>query len=238
MLQLTDITKTYQLGTVTVEVLRGVSLDVQEGDLLSIMGPSGSGKSTLMNIIGLLGRQSAGSYLLNGRDVSTMKDRELSAFRNINIGFVFQSFNLLDHLTAQENVAVPLVYRRMGRGEMQRRAAAMLEKVGMGERMDHRPDQLSGGQKQRVAIARALVGNPTVVLADEPTGALDSDTAEEVMRLLVGLNRSEGITILIITHDPGVAARCARRAVIHGGHLTEEDAPPPAGAAAKSRPVS
>ena len=226
MLQLTDITKTYKLGTVTVEVLRGVSLDVQEGDLLSIMGPSGSGKSTLMNIIGLLGRQTEGSYLLNGRDVSTMKDRELSAFRNVNIGFVFQSFNLLDHLTAQENVAVPLVYRRMGRVEMRRRAAAMLDKVGMGERMDHRPDQLSGGQKQRVAIARALVGNPTVVLADEPTGALDSDTAEEVMRLLVGLNRTEGITILIITHDPGVAARCARRAVIHGGRLTEEDAPP------------
>ncbi len=221
MLQLVDIRKSFKLGTLTVEALRGVSLDVASGDLLSIMGPSGSGKSTLMNIVGLLGKPTAGSYLLNGRDVSAMKDRELSAFRNANIGFVFQSFNLLDYLTALENVALPLVYRGLGRGEIRRRARAILGKVGMGERLGHKPDQLSGGQKQRVAIARALVGKPAVVLADEPTGALDSDTADEVMQLLLRLNRDERITILIITHDPLIARECTRQAQIHDGVLHE-----------------
>ena len=224
MLQLVDIEKSFKLGTLTVDALRGVSLDVAAGDLLSIMGPSGSGKSTLMNIVGLLGRPTAGSYFLNGRNVSSMKDRELSAFRNANIGFVFQSFNLLDHLTAQENVAVPLVYRGLGRGEIRRRARAILEKVGMGERLGHKPDQLSGGQKQRVAIARALVGEPAVVLADEPTGALDSDTAEDVMQLLIRLNREERNTIVIITHDPLIARRCTRQAHIRDGLLAEGDA--------------
>ena len=190
-----------------------------EGELLSIMGPSGSGKSTLMNIIGLLGRPTAGSYFLDGRDVSSMKDRELSAFRNMHIGFVFQSFNLLDHLTALENVAVPLVYRGLGRGEIRRRARAMLGKVGMEDRLGHKPDQLSGGQKQRVAIARALVGKPSVVLADEPTGALDSDTADEVMQLLIRLNREDRITILIITHDLLVSRLCERQTMIRGGAL-------------------
>ena len=221
MLHLVDIEKSFKLGTLTVEALRGVSLDVASGDLLSIMGPSGSGKSTLMNIVGLLGKPTAGSYLLNGRDVSAMKDRELSAFRNANIGFVFQSFNLLDYLTALENVALPLVYRGLGRGEIRRRARAILGKVGMGERLGHKPDQLSGGQKQRVAIARALVGKPAVVLADEPTGALDSDTADEVMQLLLRLNRDERITILIITHDPLIARECTRQAQIHDGVLHE-----------------
>ena len=221
MLHLVDIEKSFKLGTLTVEALRGVSLDVASGDLLSIMGPSGSGKSTLMNIVGLLGKPTAGSYLLNGRDVSAMKDRELSAFRNANIGFVFQSFNLLDYLTALENVALPLVYRGLGRGEIRRRARAILGKVGMGDRLGHKPDQLSGGQKQRVAIARALVGKPAVVLADEPTGALDSDTADEVMQLLLRLNRDERITILIITHDPLIARECTRQAQIHDGVLHE-----------------
>ena len=221
MLHLVDIEKSFKLGTLTVEALRGVSLDVASGDLLSIMGPSGSGKSTLMNIVGLLGKPTAGSYLLNGRDVSAMKDRELSAFRNANIGFVFQSFNLLDYLTALENVALPLVYRGLGRGEIRRRARAILGKVGMGERLGHKPNQLSGGQKQRVAIARALVGKPAVVLADEPTGALDSDTADEVMQLLLRLNRDERITILIITHDPLIARECTRQAQIHDGVLHE-----------------
>ena len=222
MLELVDIRKSFRLGTLTVEVLRGVCLEVSRGDLLSIMGPSGSGKSTLLNIIGLLGRPSDGSYILNGRNVSSMNDREQSACRNENIGFVFQSFNLLDHLGAADNVAVPLVYRGAGRREGRRRAQAMLEKVGMGERLDHRPGQLSGGQKQRVAIARALVGDPAVVLADEPTGALDSDTAEDVMRLLTRLNREEGITIVIITHDPAIAARCSRRVVLRDGALVED----------------
>ena len=222
MLRLADIRKSFEFGPLTVEVLRGVDLEVAEGDLLSIMGPSGSGKSTLMNIIGLLGKPTAGSYYLNGREVSSMGDRELSAFRNVHIGFVFQSFNLLGHLTALENVAAPLIYRGMGRGETRRRARAILEKVGMEDRLGHKPDQLSGGQKQRVAIARALVGTPSVVLADEPTGALDSATAEEVLELLIRLNREERITIVVITHDPGVARRCARRTLMQDGVLLEE----------------
>ena len=222
MLCLVDIEKSYRLGTLTVEVLRRVNLEVAKGDLLSIMGASGSGKSTLMNIIGLLGKPSAGSYFVNGQDALSMDDRGLSRFRNANIGFVFQSFNLLDRLTALENVGMPLVYRRLGRGPIQSRARAMLEKVGMGNRLGHRPDQLSGGQKQRVAIARALVGEPSVVLADEPTGALDSDTADEVMDLLVQLNVEERITILIITHAAAIARRCTREVIIGDGVLRED----------------
>ena len=218
MLELTDIRKTFRLGPVEVEVLRDVRLEVAAGDLLSIMGPSGSGKSTLMNILGLLGRPTGGTYRLNGRDVASMNDRELSAFRNAHIGFVFQSFNLLAHLTAQENVALPLHYRRLGRREARRRSRAILDKVGMGDRLDHRPDQLSGGQKQRVAIARALV--------DEPTGALDSDTADEVMRLLIRLNREDGIAIVIITHDPVISLQCTRRALIRDGALLVDERAP------------
>lgn len=222
MLELRDIGKTFRLGPVEVEVLKSVRLNVAAGDFLSIMGPSGSGKSTLMNILGLLGRQTSGAYLVSGRDVSTMNDRELSAFRNAHIGFVFQSFNLLGHLTALENAALPLVYRGMSRRETRRLARAILEKVGMGDRLDHKPDQLSGGQKQRVAIARALVGEPSVVLADEPTGALDSNTADEVMRLLARLNAEDGISIVIITHDPVISMQCRRRALIRDGALLEE----------------
>ena len=218
-----DVGKSFRLGPVEVEVLKGVCLNVAVGDFLSIMGPSGSGKSTLMNVLGLLGRQTSGSYLVGGRDVSTMNDRELSAFRNANIGFVFQAFNLLGHLTALENAALPLVYRGLGRRETRRRGRAILEKVGMGDRLDHKPDQLSGGQKQRVAIARALVGEPSVVLADEPTGALDANTADEVMRLLTRLNSEDGITIVIITHDPLISMQCTRRVLIRGGALLEDD---------------
>ena len=161
MLELADIRKTFRLGPVEVEVLKGIDLRVDTGDLISIMGPSGSGKSTLMNIVGLLGRPTSGAYRIDGRDVASMNDRELSAFRNEHIGFVFQSFNLLGHLTALENVGLPLVYRGAGRREARRRAADILEKVAMADRLDHRPDQLSGGQKQRVAIARALAGAPS-----------------------------------------------------------------------------
>ena len=225
MLRLADIEKSYRLGTLSVEVLRGINLEVSEGDLLSIMGASGSGKSTLLNIIGLLGKPTAGSYFVNGRDVLSMNDHTLSSVRNANIGFVFQSFNLLDRLTALENVGVPLVYRGLGRGLIWSRARTMLEKVGMGDRLDHRPDQLSGGQKQRVAIARALVGEPSVVLADEPTGALDSDTANEVMDLLIELNVEQRITILIITHDAAIARRCTRQAIIGDGVLRERAGP-------------
>ena len=221
MLRLVDVHKSFRLGTLTVDVLRGVDLEVAAGDMLSIMGPSGSGKSTLMNIVGLLGRPSTGSYYLNGRDVLSMNDRALSAFRNTSIGFVFQSFHLLEHLTALENVAVPLVYRGLGRAAIRRKARSILEKVGMADRLGYKPGQLSGGQKQRVAIARALVGEPAVVLADEPTGALDSDTANDVMKLLIQLNREELITIVIITHDPLIARLCTRRALIRDGALFE-----------------
>ena len=230
MLRLADVHRSYRLGPVTTQVLRGVDLEVGAGDVVSIMGPSGSGKTTLMNIIGLLDRPSSGTCVLDGRDVSGLGDDALSALRNRHIGFVFQSFHLLARLTALENVCLPLVYRGAGRAETARRARAVLERVGMDDRLHHRPDQLSGGQKQRVAIARALVGEPTLVLADEPTGALDADTAREAMDLLLELNAERGVTILIITHDPTVARQCARRVRIRDGRLVEATAPDPGAA--------
>ena len=224
MLKLVDIEKSYSLGTAEIAALRRVSLDIRDGDLLSITGPSGSGKSTLMNVLGLLSRPTAGTYLLHGRDVSMMTDDDLSAFRNAYIGFVFQSFNLMPHLTALENVGLPLVYRGLGRGESARRSRDMLERVGMTGRSGHLPGQLSGGQRQRVAIARALVGEPAVILADEPTGTLDTPNAREVMDLLVELNRRDRTTIVVITHDPSMARRCTRRASLEDGLLRERPA--------------
>ncbi|MCY3597093.1 MAG: ABC transporter ATP-binding protein [Rhodospirillales bacterium] len=221
-LRLVDVRKSYRIGPVTTEVLRGVNLEVEAGDLVSIMGPSGSGKTTLMNIIGLLDRPSSGCHVLDGRDVSGLGDDALARLRNAHVGFVFQAFHLLPRLTAAENVCVPLVYRGTGRREALRLARAMLERIGMGDRLEHRPDQLSGGQKQRVAIARALVGGPALLLADEPTGALDGDTAGETMGLLLELNTEQGVTVLIITHDPAVARRCARQMRIDDGRLREE----------------
>ena len=205
----------------TTEVLRGCDLEVAAGDLMSVMGPSGSGKTTLMNIIGLLDRPTSGTCILNGRDVSGLKDDELSILRNEHIGFVFQSFHLLPRLTAIENVCLPLVYRGARRPEASRRAQAVLERVGMGDWAHYQPDQLSGGQKQRVAIARALVGEPALLLADEPTGALDVATAQDVMTLLLQLNAEQEVTILIITHDPQVARQCARQVRICDGRLVE-----------------
>ena len=221
MLRLTDIHKSYAIGPATVEVLSGVDLEVDRGDLVSIMGVSGSGKSTLMNIIGLLDSPSGGSYVLDGREVSAMSDNRRSAIRNASIGFVFQSFHLLPRLTALENVGIPLVYRGMGSAEISRRAGAALDRVGMGDRVDHRPNELSGGQQQRVAIARALVGEPAIVLADEPTGALDPATGNDIMDLFARLNRDEGTTIVVITHDPEIAGRCARRTRLEDGMLRE-----------------
>ena len=221
MLRLVDIHRSYRLGPVTTQVLRGVDLEVGAGDLVSIMGASGSGKTTLMNIVGLLDRPTSGTCFLDGRDVSGLGDDALSTLRNQRIGFVFQSFHLLPRLTALENVCLPLVYRGAGRAETTRRAHAVLERVGMGDRLHHRPDQLSGGQKQRAAIARALVGEPALLLADEPTGALDAGTAREVMELLLELNAERRVTILIITHDPLVARQCARRVRIRDGRLLE-----------------
>ena len=233
VLRLAGLKKSYAIGPVTTEVLREVDLEVEAGDLLSVMGPSGSGKSTLMNIIGLLDQPTSGRCYLNGRDVSKLDDEILSTLRNRHIGFVFQSFNLLANLTALENVCLPLVYRGVGNAEMRHRAGALLEQVGMGDRTDHRPNQLSGGQKQRVAIARALVGEPELLLADEPTGALDSAMAQEVMGLLLQLNAEQGITVLIITHDSLVANQCTRQLQLRDGTLLESEGRDPVAALPK-----
>ncbi|MCZ0952924.1 MAG: ABC transporter ATP-binding protein [Rhodospirillaceae bacterium] len=222
MLRLVDISKSYVIGPITVEVLRGIGLDVRQGDLVSIMGPSGCGKTTLMNIIGLLDQPTSGSYLLEGREVSSMADNQLSAVRNARIGFVFQSFHLLPRLTALENVGLPLVYRGLRDKEIKRRAREVLDKVGMHDRADHRPNELSGGQQQRVAIARALVGAPALVLADEPTGALDPRIGQEIMQLFLSLNAEERLTVIVITHDPTIARQCRRRTRIYDGVLHEE----------------
>ena len=227
MLSLADIRKTYILGPVEVEVLRGLSLDVGRGDMISIMGPSGSGKSTLMNIIGLLDRPTSGSYVLNNREVSTMNDNDLSTIRNAEIGFVFQSFRLLPRLTAQENTGIPLVYRGLTAKEIERRTEAALERVGLADRIHHRPRELSGGQQQRVAIARALAAEPSILLADEPTGALDPTIGGEIMDLFLRLKEEENITVILITHDPMVAGQCERRTQIREGRLYESGSPQP-----------
>lgn len=212
MIWMEDITKTYRLGEVDVPVLKGIDLNIAEGEYVSIMGVSGSGKSTLMNIIGCLDRPTAGQYILEGRNLTTLTNDELAYIRNQRIGFVFQQFNLLPRATALENVMLPMVYAGVTKAHRRQRAAAALERVGLAERLSNRPSQLSGGQQQRVAIARALVNRPALVLADEPTGALDTQTSEEVMALLAELNQ-QGITIVIVTHEPDIAAQTQR--VIH-----------------------
>jgi len=231
-LQLVDVCKSWQMGSITTTVLHSVNLEVNRGDLISIMGPSGSGKTTLMNIIGLLDRPTSGACVFNGEDSTRLNDTQLSVLRGRHVGFVFQSFHLLGQLTALDNVALPLVYQGVSRAQMRKRALAALEKVSMSERVNHRPDQLSGGQKQRVAIARALIVEPTLLLADEPTGALDSDTAQDVMTLLKQMNSEQGVTILVITHDPGVARQCSRRLQLDKGQLIEMHSTFPASVAA------
>ena len=208
MIRLRDIRKSYQMGPVALEVLKGVNLDIEEGALLSIVGQSGCGKSTLMNIVGLLDAPDSGSYELDGAPVKSMDDQALSEIRNKNIGFVFQQFNLLPKLSALNNVALPLVYRGIPEKQRLETARKMLERVGMEERSHHRPSELSGGQQQRVAIARALVGNPAIILADEPTGALDEKVGQEIMDLFIRLNREESMTMFIITHDMEIARQC------------------------------
>ncbi|GAB6041248.1 ABC transporter ATP-binding protein [Endothiovibrio diazotrophicus] len=222
LIELDDIRKRFRVGSVELEVLRGVSLAIAAGELVSIMGASGSGKSTLMNILGLLDRPSGGCYRFAGRDVSTLSEPEAAAIRNRRIGFVFQQFNLLPRLDARDNIGMPLLYRGLSRRQAAARAEPLLEAVGMAERGHHRPDELSGGQQQRVAIARALVGEPALILADEPTGALDRQVGEEIMELFVRLNREQGVCVVVITHDPEVAARCTRRVVMRDGVLVEE----------------
>ncbi|NCA90715.1 MAG: ABC transporter ATP-binding protein [Gammaproteobacteria bacterium] len=219
MLDLRDIHKVYRVGPTAVEVLKGISLTIEPGELVSITGTSGCGKSTLMNIIGLLDRPSSGEYHLDGSRVAYADDDRLSEIRNRRIGFVFQQYQLLSRLTALANVLLPLVYRPEPTPDAERRGLAMLERVGMAERAHHKPTELSGGQQQRVAIARALVGQPTLILADEPTGALDTRVGQEIMDLFRQLNRDDQITVVIITHDPGLARQCDRVITLRDGLL-------------------
>ena len=218
VLQADDITKVYRMGAVEVHALRGVSFAVARGELVAIMGPSGSGKSTLMNILGCLDRPTSGEYILDGQAVASLSDDQLAAIRNRKVGFVFQSFNLLPRMTALENVALPLRYAGVVRGARER-AQAALEAVGLGERLHHKPNELSGGQQQRVAIARALVNNPAIILADEPTGNLDTKSGREIMALLTGLNRDQGATVILVTHDPEIAAYAERVIHIRDGRI-------------------
>ena len=218
--RMTGIHKVYPLGDEELHVLRDINLRIEQGEYLSILGPSGSGKSTLMNIIGCLDTPTKGSYILHGRQVDDMNEKELARLRSKEIGFVFQNSQLLPRLTAQQNVELPLIYADVSTKERKRRAKEMLERVGLSDRMGHYPNQLSGGQQQRVAIARALVGNPSILLADEPTGALDQKTGKQVMQLFQSLN-DEGRTVIMITHDMNVAANARRTVHIIDGELTE-----------------
>ena len=224
VIELAGASRIYEMGAERIEALRGVDFTVRSGEYLAIVGPSGSGKSTLMNVIGCLDRPTAGRYLIDGIDVSGLDDDALADIRNTKIGFVFQSFNLLPRQTALDNVSLPLRYA--GRSRAERRAAAeeALARVDLADRMDHRPDQLSGGQKQRVAIARALVTKPSLLLADEPTGALDQKTGNEITALFSRLNLEEGVTVLIVTHDPEVAKKTRRTITIVDGSIVSDEA--------------
>ena len=219
LIEMRNVSKRYE-GTQGVEALRGVNFTVTAGEMVAILGPSGSGKSTLMNLLGCLDIPSAGTYRLDGQEVARMSEGELARVRNRTIGFVFQSFHLLPALTAKENVALPLLYRGMGEEERRRLAEESLRRVGLAQRMHHRPARLSGGQQQRVAIARAIAGRPPLLLADEPTGNLDTAAGQEIMGLLRDLHR-EGHTVVIITHDPRIGNACPRRVVIEDGLLRE-----------------
>ncbi|CED60821.1 ABC transporter ATP-binding protein [Moritella viscosa] len=219
---LSGISKHYKSGDEEVRALDSVSLTINKGEFLSILGPSGSGKSTLMNMLGCLDKPTLGEYYLNSQDVSALSGNQLAKIRNLNIGFVFQSFNLLEYASALENVALPLVYRGVKAAERRKKAAALLERVGLGDRMHHKPNQLSGGQKQRVAIARALVNDPQIILADEPTGALDSKSGAEIEALFNELHR-EGRTLIIVTHDNALAQRTKRIINIKDGKVVSDE---------------
>ena len=227
MIVLEGIRKAYRHEAGYVEVLKRISLSIESGELVSIVGQSGSGKSTLMNIMGMLAQPTNGRYLFGGEDVAHLSIDQRAAFRNRSIGFVFQGFHLLPQMTALDNVALPLQYRtapdRVSEAEAQARAREALASVGLAERFHHKPGQLSGGQQQRVAIARAMVTRPEVILADEPTGALDSDTGEEVLSLFLNLNNNDGITMIIITHNPEVAERCSRQLLLKDGRIMSDN---------------
>ena len=221
VIDIQGITKTYVNGKLSVPVLHGIDLVVNKGEFVSIMGPSGSGKSTFMNILGCLDRPTTGSYRLNGDEVATLSDDELAYVRNKQIGFVFQSFNLLTKLTALENVALPMIYAGVNKKMRIERASQLLQSVGLDERMDHLPSELSGGQRQRVAIARALANNPAIIMADEPTGNLDSKSTIDVMNIFRGLH-DEGRTILLVTHEPDIATYASRNVVLKDGIIVED----------------
>ncbi len=225
LLSIRQVSKVYRMGTTEVHALRHVDVEIDRGEMVAIMGSSGSGKSTLLNILGTLDRPTTGVYTLDGQDVSVLADRELAHFRNRNIGFVFQQFNLLPRYTALANVELPMLYGGIGSAERKRRAAAALERVSLGDRMHHQPSELSGGQQQRVSIARSIVQNPVLLLADEPTGALDTETTEQIMGLFCDLHRS-GMTIIVITHEPDVAAYCQRTIRFKDGRIISDERTP------------
>jgi putative ABC transport system ATP-binding protein len=225
VVQALNVTKVYRLDGVEVRALDGVDLVVERGDSMAIMGPSGSGKSTLLGLLGGLDRPTSGTLRFDGRDVAGLSGDELAAVRNRVVGFVFQSFQLLARTAAVGNVGLPLVYRGLGRGERRRLATEALESVGLGHRLQHRPSQLSGGEQQRVAIARALVTEPAMLLADEPTGNLDSRSGDEVLELLARLHADRGVAVVVVTHDPGVAARFRRRITLRDGRLVDQPEP-------------
>lgn len=221
LIKITQIKRDFVLGNEMVYVLKGIDLEINKGEYVALMGPSGSGKSTLMNLLGCLDTPTSGHYILNGKDVSTMHDNELAEIRNKEIGFVFQTFNLLPRTTALDNVALPMIYAGYSKSERKERATKVLQQVNLGDRMDHQPNQLSGGQRQRVAIARALVNSPSIILADEPTGNLDSKTSDEIMKLLDDIHKN-GNTIILVTHEEEIAAHAKRIIRLRDG-LIESD---------------
>ena len=223
LLEVRNIKRDFRLGAEVLHVLKGINLNIEKGEYVALMGPSGSGKSTLMNILGCLDTPTSGEYILNGKDVSKMSDSELADIRNKEIGLVFQTFNLMPRTTALDNVALPMVYAGVKKEKRHERAKEVLSLVGLEDRMLHKPNELSGGQRQRVAVARALVNNPSIILADEPTGALDTKTGNQIMQLLVELNK-EGKTIIMVTHEPEIAAYAKRQIVIRDGVISSDSA--------------